>query len=420
MIKALFIGVILQFSLVLHSQQSWQPIYYHDSIQPITILPITHDTILMGNTKSGVYPNAGIFRSIDGGETWQFFKLEYGTTNVYSLLRGKDNIIYAGTNWGIFKSEDWGESWEHLITIFNNCLCIEELHPNMLFGGFWGGVLRSFDKGITWDTCLTLDQNTAVNSILAVTEDLIYAASTSYTSTDGGLYVSEDLGDSWERIGLIQYNIQTLAMSPIDELYAGCYYSGVMKSNDYGVTWSTVLEEQDAVSVISRGNEVFVGCTQESYITSGIFYSGDNGETWEDRTHNITNDNIIQIAFSDEDYLFSLSKYQASILGPPLNRSLNTVVNLKDSWESNPNINVYPNPATSRIIIQFLENNQIEHEPISFSIFNQNGNLICTDTIRLNQDRGIIEKDVTQYVPGIYFIKLIKGKYVYSNKLLIL
>jgi len=418
MIRTLLLIILLYFSSFLYSQQSWQPLYIDDTIQPISILPISHDTIIFGIYPSGEYPHGGIYRSIDSGGSWQFYEIEYGTWGVRALMLDEE-IIFAGTNWGIYKSVDWGESWEKLVTIYKNCLALEKLDPNTIFAGCSEYLLRSTNNGIGWDTCLILNQNTLINSILAVSDSLIYLAATSFSSNDGGLYASYDGGDNWTRIGLIMYNIQSLAISPFNELYAGCWYSGLHKSVDSGLTWENIFPDKDAVSVISRENEVFVGCALQSFITSGIFYSGDNGETWEDRTHNITNKYIRQIAFSNDDFLFSLSRYEGAVLGPPLNRSLNQVVDIHESQNNELEFYLHPNPANSYVNITFPESISDNCSKFTINLYDLNGKLISGELFRYSQINKKVRLDVSKCDAGLYFVKVSNSKVSFSRKLVI-
>lgn len=419
MIRTHLLIILLHISAFLYSQQSWEPLYVDDTIHPISILPISHDTIIFGIYPSGEYPHGGVYRSIDSGGSWQFHEIEYGTWGVYSLLLSEDEVIYAGTNWGVYKSINWGESWEKLLTTNKNCIALEHISPSTIFVGSWGFLLRSTNNGITWDTCLVLHQNTIINSILAVSDSLIYLAATSYTSTDGGLYVSYDGGDSWNRIGLVMHNIQSLAISPDDELYAGCYYSGLYKSEDYGFTWENVLPDMDAVSVISRGNEIFVGCAKQSYLTSGIFYSGDNGESWEDRTHNITNKNIKQIAFSHDNYIYSLSRWENLSLGAPLNRSMNPVVGVQSKNIKDCEIYIYPNPTNSFININSPESFCESWPTLKIHLYNLNGEIVYYESFQNRGGNLMYRINVSQYKPGLYIIKLSCGDQILSKKILI-
>ncbi|NQT76848.1 MAG: T9SS type A sorting domain-containing protein [Bacteroidetes bacterium] len=420
MTRTLMIIILIHFSFILYSQQSWQSLDLNDSIQPISILPISYDTIIVGIWPSGQYPHGGIYRTIDSGESWQFYEIEYGTWGVNSLLLGENGIIFSGTNWGIYKSESWGENWEKVLTISKTCATLEQLSPSTIFAGCEEYLLRSRNYGITWDTCLVLNQNTYINSILAVSDSLIYMAATSYTSNDGGLYVSHDGGDDWDRIGLIMFNIQSLAISPFNELYAGCWFVGLLKSVDNGVTWDTILPNMDAVSVISRGNEIFVGCAKQSFPSSGIFYSGDNGETWEDRTHNMTNKNIVQIAFSHDDFLHSLSRYENLLLGPPLNRSMNPVVGIHPDQTSDLNFIIYPNPSNSFINIIIPEHICDIYPRLNFCLYNTNGEIVSFDSLLNIHGSKVIKLNVSEFNPGLYIIKIYNKKLTYLNKILIL
>jgi photosystem II stability/assembly factor-like uncharacterized protein len=411
--------VLIHISAFLYSQQAWQALYIEDTIQPVSILPISYDTLILGAKTYGVYPHGGIYRSIDSGESWQFYEIAYFTWRVYTLELSENDVIYAGTNWGIYKSINWGENWDSLIITKKNCLCLELLSPSTIFAGCQEYLLRSTNNGLVWDTCLILNQNTYINSILAVSDSLIYLAATSYTSTDGGLYVTYDGGDNWSRIGLIMYNIQSLAISPNDELYAGCWYSGLYKSEDHGFNWENVLPDKDAVSVITRGNEVFVGCAKQSYLSSGVFYSGDNGETWEDRTHNIANKDMVQIEFSHDDYLHTLSRYELLSLGTPLYRSMNPVVGVQNKNMMERKILIYPNPTGSFLNINFSDSFCDNCAPLKVYLYNTSGEIVRYESIQNWPENIVLKFNVSQNKPGLYILKLSCGDQSLSKKILI-
>jgi photosystem II stability/assembly factor-like uncharacterized protein len=159
---------------------------------------------------SGSPETIGIFKSTDGGETWQE-KLSEGLDAVAALLIDADSssYIYAGVYTegggpGFRKSADGGETW-----------------MSRRVGRLW-----------PWDDIVALAMTPAGSSL-----SVIYAVNES----DGDVFKSTDRGDSWAPTD-IPFTSETspLAVDPNNPnvIYAGSmYYQGnLFKSTDGGDT----------------------------------------------------------------------------------------------------------------------------------------------------------------------------------------
>jgi hypothetical protein len=116
--------------------------------------------------------SAGVFRSIDGGVTWNASDFRADRpVSVLAIDPQNPKTVYAGANGEIFKSTDAGMSWtaagSGLPAIRNwiSALIIDPENPNTLYAGTSGapvgecsipcgdfndGVFRSTDAGATW------------------------------------------------------------------------------------------------------------------------------------------------------------------------------------------------------------------------------------------------------------------------------
>ncbi|MFA4864480.1 MAG: T9SS type A sorting domain-containing protein [Bacteroidales bacterium] len=271
---------------------------------------------------------------------------------------------------------------------------------------------------MTWDTSLTLNQNSVINAILPVSENEIYAAGTSYTSFDAGVFVSHNLGESWEYIGLLRYNIQALGYNADHELFAGCYYDGLLKTADSGMTWETVFPHRDVLSIVIDFDEMYVGCGKQSYLNGGIFYSSDNGLTWEDHTYNITNKDVKKIVLTEDQYFYSLSRFSTAY-GPPFYRSADPVLTPENSLPPDLNISVYPNPASDFLNIS-MSPALIKSGKLKFSIYDQTGHMVKSDSTFISPDPQTLTADITNLTPGIYYLKIIIGQSKYLHKFIVL
>ena len=165
------------------------------------------DTLYVGTTDEG------IFKSADGGGTWEKLSgIEHPRVTAVAVSP-TDGAVYAGTEpSALFVSRDGGESWRELEDMRNlpsaptwsfpprpwtshvRAIALSYADPNLVVAGIeLGGVVRSADGGETWQ-----DQRPGAqpdcHSLFAHSEapDLLYEAG------GGGFARSTDFGDSWE------------------------------------------------------------------------------------------------------------------------------------------------------------------------------------------------------------------------------
>ncbi len=139
-----------------------------------------------GNTRNSAGHGGGIFRSLDAGRTWQRMGLE-GTERIHRIvLHPTDpNLVYVtalGSMWkdnperGVYRSRDGGRSWEKVLYVDENTgasdLVMDPENPNKLFASTWqfrrwpwffksggpgSGLWRSTDGGETWTRLTAAD-----------------------------------------------------------------------------------------------------------------------------------------------------------------------------------------------------------------------------------------------------------------------
>jgi photosystem II stability/assembly factor-like uncharacterized protein len=216
-----------------------------------------HDAICIdGIAPSCLEPMPNMYRSQDGGYTWQEITgAAFERKSVLSLAIHPDNSqdIYAATVLGLFHSNNGGDTWTMVdsfdlatrqvqITGSDNSMAILDLWvvTDVVFDPFdsqtiyaatqHGGVWRSNDGGKSWtQSSGGMDPNEIVARLLPDPNNskVVYAA-----TILSGVYVTLNGGEYWQQInnGLTPHRIVNLALSQDSStLYAGSGARGVWR-----------------------------------------------------------------------------------------------------------------------------------------------------------------------------------------------
>ncbi len=189
----------------------------------------TGETCIRGN----ILPGDGVYRSLDAGETWEH--VGFGDSHGISKIRihpTNPDIVYVASfgkygvpseERGLFRSTDGGDSWERVLFRDERTgaidIALDRNNPDVLYVSLWeafrkeytmssggpgSGMFKSVDGGDTWTEITRnpgMPQEGVVGRIgLAVSSansNRVYAL---FENDNGGLFRSDDAGDSWELI----------------------------------------------------------------------------------------------------------------------------------------------------------------------------------------------------------------------------
>ncbi len=252
---------------------------------------------------------SGLYRSVDGGATWQpsynALKLteELSTpATVVSPDFVSDRSVFAGVAGAILRSHDAGETW-YLSMLPTpppvvSCLVVspDYIQDGVLFAGTMeDGVFRSSDRGdhwVRWNFGL-LDLHIlvlAVSSGFARDETLL-------AGTESGIFRSTNGGRAWREVAFPQDQapVMSLAISPACSasqdgiLFAGTDINGLYASRDRGRTWRRLGEDvlRDSVNAVLLAPDFSRTPSVLAVTSSGIFVSTDAGDTWKAFTADI-------------------------------------------------------------------------------------------------------------------------------------
>lgn len=233
---------------------------------------------------------AGIFRSADGGQSWQRSGAGMADPSVVALAATNedDPTPFAATESGrLYRSVDGGQHWQE-VEGWAGLGVATVLAPSpdyaqdgTIFAATVNGPFRSQDGGATWESSTF---GLVDVEVLAMAVDPCFAENeTLWIGTaGGGLYRSRNSGRSWRDagIGLPDTAMQALLALPHADgtiLYVGTEAEGVFRSLDGGNRWQPLLTGigVNALAALPDGSRL-MAATDE-----GILFSEDGGQSWQ-------------------------------------------------------------------------------------------------------------------------------------------
>ncbi|MFQ5499108.1 MAG: WD40/YVTN/BNR-like repeat-containing protein [Candidatus Zixiibacteriota bacterium] len=309
---------VLSCGTRLVAQDLWTPIGPEGGwVDCIVFHPANPDTMYTGGDFFG-----GLYRSVDGGETWSRVE-SFGYENVWTILidPSPPYAIYVGNMFedslGIRKSNDGGNSWTTILKYPDVAsIAFDPTNSATIYaaGGFWenyqeyvhgAGVWKSYDGGNSWS-----DIGAGVIDTLNVQSVVVFPSNpqavlvgTYHFPIPGpkGLYASLDGGLTWSPAGLQDKDVWKLAIAPTADsiVFAACWDS-LYRSLDYGATWSAMSINAtfffDVRFAPSDNNIVYA-----SAIPEGIFRSADGGETWTEVNNGLPATRVWVVAIHPTD-----------------------------------------------------------------------------------------------------------------------
>jgi len=157
---------------------------------------------------------------------------------------------------GIYRSDDYGVSWQFLgpTAPISEALdfAFDAADPDLIYAATNGdGLWRSTDRGASWAHVPISDTLSPVVVPAIVTHPevpgKVYVRTYSYaesTNPEPELWVSEDAGDTWQRLTYVFLGVDLLISPPLPghppyTLYTGCE-AGLCRSDDDGQSWEPV------------------------------------------------------------------------------------------------------------------------------------------------------------------------------------
>ncbi|HSJ26178.1 MAG TPA: hypothetical protein VK929_15980 [Longimicrobiales bacterium] len=320
--------------------ETWTPITDGQipvgSIGAIKVAPSNADVIYVGTGSAAIRSNVsigkGVFKSVDGGRTWQYAGLErvgviadmvvHPTNADIAYVAAVGNPFGRNPERGIFRTRDGGRNWDRVLFVSDSTgasdIAMNPANPDELYAGMWraerkpwtiisgareGGIYKSTDGGDTWTKLtngLPSDYTGKISiSVSPANPRRVYALLEAGDGTlampggvHGGVYRSDDAGATWTRTsnqaGLINRPFYYIYIDadPKDPDVVWVNNEQFFKSTDGGRTFErrpTPHVDNHGMWINPDNPDIFIQSND-----GGVNVTKDGGATWSSQNNQPT------------------------------------------------------------------------------------------------------------------------------------
>jgi photosystem II stability/assembly factor-like uncharacterized protein len=266
-----------------------------------------------GNISNGI----GMYRSTDAGTTWKHVGLpKAGLIGQIQIHPKNPDLVYAavlgnifGPNpeRGVYRSKDGGGSWEQVLFVNDSTgavdITMDMNNPRVMYAGMWqaerkpwtlidggknGGIYKTVDGGDTWKKLAGGLPTGLLGkigiSVSQANSNKVYAIIQAKKESAGGIYVSNDAGKKWSKVNsnhkLRQrgWYYSHITADPTDENTVYASNTGLYRSTDGGRTFDRVRAphgDDHGVWVNPNNPKIMINCND-----GGADVTLNGGKTW--------------------------------------------------------------------------------------------------------------------------------------------
>ena len=212
---------------------------------------------------------AGLFSSKDTAKTWQLLGFENEFVEDYEVYN--DSVIFVATFYNLKRSIDDGKNWEEMLVY--SYYAIDRVskiftHNNNLYIQTYPVLYISHNLGDSWEN---ISKEFSQAFFIDIIDNEIFI------STNSGLYTSSDNGATWNNLGFNQ-RVFAVQKDKFNNLYVG-NWDGVFIKRENSAEWKKSnfgINGKGVSNIITQGNNVFVTAAIR------VFRSQDSGISWVD------------------------------------------------------------------------------------------------------------------------------------------
>jgi len=306
---------------------SWTPVFDEQPLQNIGAIAIQQSNPQVvwvgtgeGNPRNSLNLGAGLYRTLDGGRSWKKMGLDKTVCIHRVIIDPTDpNTVYVGAignpyaehaDRGVFKTTDGGETWNKILYVNDTTGCADMVmdpsNPNKIIAAMWqfrrkpwelksggpgSGLYITSDGGKNWKK-LGKEDGISADPLgrigIAFARSMPSRVYAKIEATKNGLYKSDDGGFSWKLVNSDASQVtdrpfyyQEIYVDPKNENRIYDVHSTITLSEDGGKSFNTLIPysgihpdhhawwiHPEDPNLIIEGND------------GGIGISRDRGKTW--------------------------------------------------------------------------------------------------------------------------------------------
>ena len=320
----------------LDAGDSWENVF--DDFPQIGVSGIAIDPtnsniiyIATGDDDASDSFSVGVFKSLDGGNTWNETGLNPSNTANFNRMNeifinpNNTNIVWVATNGGLQRSLDGGDTWQIVLNQDVRDFRLKPGDPNTIYAVTFDRLFISANGGDNFAPATDPNLPSSVNNrmVLGVTEanpEVLYVLIGDRAADDDdafvGLFKSSNSGQTFAPTLTTQNIVErnqvfydfTMAISPTDEdvIFTGAI--NIWRSVNGGNNFTRLNNNDNNVGPAYThvdihtlkffNNRLFTGTD------GGLYVSDDNGNTFLNRTNGIAISQFYKISVSAEDSNF--------------------------------------------------------------------------------------------------------------------
>jgi photosystem II stability/assembly factor-like uncharacterized protein len=273
----------------------------------IVMDPKNANTIYVSAWSVNNQQSGDVFRSKDGGKSWQTLPEVHGkSVRALAMSASDDKVLVAGALDGVFRTQNGGNGWQR-ISAFTpevknvESIAIDPKNPNVIYAGTWHLAWKTSDGGVSWQHINKgMIDDSDVFSVIVNSDN----PSVVFASACSGIYKSETAGELFAKIQGIPFTARrtrVLKQDPSNPsiVYAGTT-EGLWKSTDLGKSWKHASGSEIVV------NDVLVDPRDSKRVLlatdrGGVLASEDGAQTFTASNHGYTHRYVTAILTDKND-----------------------------------------------------------------------------------------------------------------------
>ena len=363
-----------------------------------------------------------LFKSEDKGLNWSFVS-DFNFTGISDIEEIGNTfiattnivVIWPETSARVFRSNDGGQTWDSSYCAIFGSPSIEKLNSK-LFMALDGDLCCSSDTGKSWTKINTSDFFSDKISDVIASENSLYARIQSEQ-----LFRSDDEGITWTPVLSVDWDDHFYNVTIQDStIYVGTYNAGCLKSTNSGLSWDRVnegLPDSSGFRDLFYYEDFIIGAVSKDFYHT-VYKINCSDTIWTNFNDglNLARTAGIHDFEHNKDYLFLAS--DSSIWRRPTFELVSSInINDISVIPENFDLTSFPNPFNNSTTISY----QIAKPGmVNLIVYDISGRLIevLVNGKKLANNYKIIW-DANSFASGIYFVRLSTENYIAVRKMLL-